>query len=117
MSDLDQTFFAQVREAAELSRKHSKRQLIGQLLEARHELSKMKPPANLAEMLRLQNPERVRQDAAEPGSPKYQVVLDDGPNAGMTVAVCEYEYDAALMVAMWNWARTVTPNNRISDNA
>ena len=110
MSDLDKTFFAQVREAAELSRKHSKRQMLGQLLEARHELGKIKPPKSLVEMLRLQSPERVRQDWAEPGKPKTHVVIDDGPNSGLTIAICHLEADAALMVAMWNWARTVTPN-------
>ena len=109
-NSLDKTFFAQVREAAQISRTHSKRQMLGQLLEARHELSKIKPPEILMEMLRLQNPERVRQDWAEPGKPKTHVVIDDGPNAGLTIAICHLEADAALMVAMWNWARTVTPN-------
>ena len=62
------------------------------------------------EMLRLQNPERVRQDWAEPGKPKTHVVIDDGPNAGLVVATCEYEYDAKLIVEIWNWTRTLTPN-------
>lgn len=75
-----------------------------------------KPTPNLVpasqsvlEILRLQNPERVRQDAEQPGHPNRQVVLDDGPNAGLVVATCEYESDAELIVEIWNWARTLTP--------
>jgi hypothetical protein len=109
-NSLDKTFFCQVREAAQISRTHSKRQMLGQLLEVRHELSKIKPPENLVEMLRLQNPESVRLDAEKPGAPKLQVVIDDGPNAGMTITTCALEADARLIVEMWNWQRTLTPH-------
>lgn len=67
-------------------------------------------PGALAERLRLQAPERVRQDAPEPGKPKTQVVIDDGPFASQTVATCQDIADAALIVEMWNWARTFSPN-------
>ena len=46
----------------------------------------------------------VRQDAAYPGSMKCQVVLDDGPDAGRTIATCEYEEDAKCVVERWNLA-------------
>jgi len=69
-------------------------------------------PAALAERLRLQAPERVRQDAPEPGKPKTQVVIDDGAFAGQTVATCQDIADAALIVEMWNWARTLSPNEK-----
>ena len=65
--------------------------------------------------MRLQAPEKVRQDAKEPGKPRVQVVIDDGPNAGMLLATCEYEQDAALLVEMWNYARTLSPNAERSE--
>jgi hypothetical protein len=39
MSDLDKTFFDQVREAARISRKHSKLNLVSQLLESNRVMS------------------------------------------------------------------------------
>jgi len=68
------------------------------------------PPPQLMEMLRRQNPELVRQDAEKPGMPKLQVVIDEGPNAGMTIATCALEADAKLIVAMWNWQRILSRN-------
>ena len=114
-NSLDKTFFDQVREAAQIYRTHSKRQMLGQLLESRYELSKLSPPESLMEMLRLQNPERVRQDWAEPGKPKTHVVIDDGATAGLTISICHLEADASLIVAIWNWARTLSPNVKLTD--
>lgn len=102
---LEKTFFAQVRESASIYRKKQKLRLIGDVL-------RLTPPDKCLEMLRLQNPERVRQDAGEPGMPKLQVVLDDWPNAGLTIATCGLESDAALIVEMWNWMRTLTPKSK-----
>jgi len=102
---LEKTFFAQMREVAAMYRKKQKLQLIGEVL-------RLTPPDKCLEMLRLQNPERVRQDWSEPGKPKTHVVIDDGPNSGLTIATCGLEADAAMIVAMWNWMRTLTPKTK-----
>jgi len=102
---LEKTFFDQVREIASMYRKKQKLRLIGDVL-------RLTPPDKCLEMLRLQNPERVRQDWAEPGKPKNHVVIDDGENAGLSIAICGTEADTALIVEMWNWMRTLTPKSK-----
>ena len=102
---LEKKFFAQVREVSAMYRKKQKLRLIGDVL-------RLTPPDRCLEMLRLQNPERVRQDAEQPGKSKLQIVLDDGPNAGLTIATCRLEADAAMIVEMWNWMRTLTPETK-----
>lgn len=97
---LDQAYFKQVREAQRIARARTREKPSG------------RPPDTLLQILRLQNPERVRQDAARPGEPRTEVVLDDGPNAGLGIAMCKYEYDAKLIVEIWNWARTLKPKDK-----
>ena len=53
---------------------------------------------------------RPKRRPQKPGMPKLQVVIDDGPNAGMTIATCALESDAKLIVEMWNWQRTLLHN-------
>lgn len=122
LTELDKTFFGQVRLAARLYRGSNKRKLVGELLEAHYTISQdayiilkleaalkeiieeekaqaircyglgdiardalklmeearggkptpnlVHPPQSVLDILRLQNPERVRQDAEQPGHPK-----------------------------------------------
>ena len=103
LNELDIAFFRQLREGGQIKRdmEHA---------DAVNIARRLTPPPTLAEMLRLQKPEPVRHDAQKPGAPKVQVVIDDGPNAGMTIATCALEADAMLIVEMWNWQRTLLHN-------
>lgn len=65
-------------------------------------------PENILAMMKAQFAAPWRQDAESPGKPRRQIVVDDGPWAGTLVAVCEFEMEAELIVALWNWA--LSPN-------
>ena len=68
---------------------------------------RLTPPPELLNLLRLQNPELVRQGADVKGNLKLNVVIDDGPYAGLVIASCKYTDDARLIVALWNFSRTI----------
>lgn len=59
---------------------------------------------------------RVRADWEKPGKPKLQVVWDQGPLAGHALAICDTEYQAALLVDRWNQCLALLLANSPTDN-
>ena len=75
--------------------------LIDRLSRLESRLNAMALPDYLKSQLNF-NPVKVRQDSIEPGQPKRLVVFDEGNHAGTLLATCECDFEAKMLVEMWN---------------